>query len=381
MKINTQRVAKCIASFMGIALALILCVTPAFASEDGIYDPADYEVGSPQVDSSTGKITYTYEFGVTPRINSYYDDVYNSSDVTADTIVLRPPIDTKKVSYRTYPLGVYGNPYGQWPADRGVVDVRDFKAYSQFTLSATFDVSLAFIMMQSGVFEMRSFWDVICYDASGQNIGLIRSDTTSLKYTIEDSWSSGTTYTAGGVIQLPEGTAYILPTCMNSIYVPSLVSESRFEIRAHDLKLEFSIDSVLENTLTMQVIKNQLSDISEGIQDTNDKLDDTNDKLDDANNKLDDIISGSPEDMQDAEQSASDLQQEIDSFESIMEDLEQYEKIDQVWSADVLTYFINGKGYLWVKDLISPLLNWSPYSTIMLTILALVNLSLILFGR
>lgn len=365
MKINIQRTAKCIASFMGIALALVLCVTPAFAAEDGIYRPADYEVGKPVTDAH-GVITYHYSFGVTPLVRTYFTDIFDSELYTSEFEII-PPSGVQKTAVRVFPLGVYGNTNSPWPVGRGVVDVRDFKAYSQFDLAATFDVSVTWPSPNNGTLSVRHYWFVQCYDDTGYPTGLIKSQTFDESFNINNSGAGGHSITCGGVIQLPENTAYILPSVYLVLYAPPASGNHRYIVRTTDLYMSFSIDSVLENTQTMQTMKDQLQQM--------------NDKLDDTNEKLDDILNGSPEDNQTAADSSQNVENKVNDYYSIMRELEQYEKIESQWGVEVLANFLNSDAYWKFQDLLSPLLNWPSYSTLMLTILALVNLSIILFGR
>lgn len=365
MKINIKRTMKYITSFMGIVLALMLCVTPAFAAEDGIYVPADYLNGSPIVDAH-GVITYHYNFKTTPLIRSYFTDVFDQDFYSHDA-TLHPPEGTMKTAFRVFPLGVYGNTNQPWPTNRGVIDVRDFKAYSQFELAATFDVLMTFVYPVNGTITLRWYWFVQCYDSSGWPTGLIRSTTYDKNFDITNAGTTGTSVTAGGVLQLPENTSYILPSCYIVLNSPPLSESSYYNVSAYDLNMSFSIDSVLENTLTMQTMKDQLGDISSGIGNLGDKLDD--------------IFNGTPEQNQQAGETVDRFEEHEKDFDSILDQLNDYEHLDISWSGSVLANFVASNAYLYFKDLFSPILNWTPYVNNLLAVLAFVNLSVILFGR
>ena len=363
MKINTQRAGKYIASFLGIALALVLCVIPAFASQDGIYIPADYVSGKPVVDAH-GVITYHYSFNVTPLIRISFTDTLHSQHLAYE-VDITVPEGVQKTTFRVFPLGVYVESNKPWATNRGVIDVRDFKAYSQFDLAATFDVGITWPSPDTGTITYRHYWYVQCYDDAGYPTGVIRS--TTVEENFDPVGAGGKTITCGGTLQLPENTSYILPSAYLVLYGPPASGSHRYIIRTDDLFMSFSIDSVLENTQTMDAIEKQLNAIGG--------------QLDDLQSSIDNIYEGSEDDKQAAEDSASNVGSQVNDYYSIMRELEQYEHIDQEWSATILANFLNSDGYLKVKDLMSPLLNWGPYNTIMLTILALVNLSVILFGR
>lgn len=349
---------------------ILVTIFPAFAADDGIYRPVDYEVGKPIVDSATGIITYSYEFDVTPRLNSYFDDVYNSSDLT-DSVRVYPPVGTKKITIRTYPLGVYGYSNSNWPKDRGVVDVRDFKSYSQFELSATFHVTYGMIMQPAGKTEVRSFWSVYCYDDSGWYTGTIQSTTSVKSFDVQSSNTIGYSYDCGGIIELPEGTSYILPCCISSVYSPGTTAAVSYDISVTDLRLDFSIDSFVENSLAMQAIKEQLLLQYGSLENINDVLGDTFDSLFGSDYEGKDEVE---QNKQNSETTVEDIEDAIGRLEAIESDISGL-------TYDSLTSFLRTRPWNLVKDLVSPIMDWGQSGIIMLLVVSLVNLSVILLGR
>lgn len=366
MKINTQRFVKVITSLMVVFLVVALSVFPAFASEDGIYKPFDYQTGE-VIMGENGFVTHKFAFDVPPLMRYYINNELQDDVPTTDEVNIAPPAGTMSVAVRTYPLGVSASNNKPWPAERGVIDVREFKQYAQFTLTAEFDIEWTFVYPPIGTITLRGIWYVYCYDDSGWYTGTITSTATSENIDITNGGTTGKHYISEGLLTLPEGTAYILPLCLTTCYTPPTNEESYFICRPKSFGLSLSYNYILENSSSMNTIKNLLGDVSSGIGDLNDKFDE--------------MFNGNDEGNQMAQGSANNVGNSSADLKEIMAQLEQYEHIDQDWSRNYLANFLSSSGYLRLQDLISPILNWSQYVTILLTILALTNLSLILFGR
>ena len=349
---------------------MLVTVFPAYAADDGIYSPADYENGKPVSDPQTGLITYHYVFDATPRLR-YYLNGNLKDDVLADEYTAYPPAGSTSVGVRYFPLGVAGASNSPIPSNKGVIDVTDFKQYSKFTLSTSFDIEWTFVRPAEGTLDMRGFWAVYCYDGNGWYTGTVQSATTSQKLDVSPGMTSGLNYQVTGEITLPAGTAYILPMAYTNCYVDSTWQDATFICRPRMFALDFTIDSVLENSLSIQVIKDQLMLQYAAMEDMKDILGDTYDSL----------FGSDYSDKDEVEQNKKDSETTVEDIEQAIDILENYQESIPIGSHDVINSFLQSKPWKSIGQLVSPIMECNQFAVVMLAIVSLMNLSIILIGR
>ena len=364
--------AKCFTSFVVIAVILVCSiVVPAFAAFN-VLRPSDYLSNTL---NKNGVIYSYYRFNARPVIK--YDGSSGSGNVGNENAYYIPNANDTSVSIRYFPLGTLVS--GNAPASGAVIDIRDFKVGSVVDIATTYQLKIYYQAGATAVPPEAAYTNSIVYiyfyDVNGNYISVTNSYAKRVDFEVNSSegtvWALQSTFS----FAVPDNCAYMIPYFRCRFEFPQPVTEIvRVETMDTYFQLNVGVDSVLENSETMKKIEKHLADIG-------DKIDDTNDKLDETNEKLDDIISGSEEQQSAASDAEDQVQSNEQQFDDIMDQLEDYESIDTSTVFGAIHDFLEQDGWKDVRELLSPVLDWTHTATIMLIILSLINLSIILFGR
>lgn len=330
MKINIQKIVKLGTTFCAVlSLVLFSFVTPVRADIVGTsINAMDYVVDTTIVGDTK---TVTFKFiGVNYCVNVWTQP----SGVKSFCLGYTPgrpwsptwPDACTGFSSRTYFFG--SEAFDNKPAPSGVLDVSDIMPgasldlvlgydmsfeYSEYNVSATGDL----IYSQGAFFydSDGSYVETIYFPEYRQDISLSGSEIFRFDFPASLTIPSGISYILPFVsINMTMDSGYYLNSC-NVYFIPS------------SFEMSVDINMIYENSQTMDAIKDQLGDISQGIQDTNDKLDDVNDAITENNEKLDEIITGgetgeaSKESSDALKDAAGELQDAVDKMEEVKENI------------------------------------------------------------
>lgn len=340
-------------------------IIPAQAANNVLY-PKDYILYTKYEDNIE---TISYNFDVSPflsvkeRINGHSYTGFNFVDINGvyseDTYI-----------FRIYPLGQAFTPGA---SNNGtLIDIGDFKsrAIIKLTCDLEFYVHIEAQPFASGnstcYFESTPY--VCFYDKDGNFVNWTLADAERKEIVIEDIGNVEQSLQKFPLdveipLQIPDGAVYMAPCVLSYFYPPAgdaphSIGFLRANCNRFIMRADKSI--LLEQSETLKAVEEQLGDL---------------------NDKADTIINGTQEQQQDGQNAVDKAEEQDREFDEIMEQLEDYEKIDTSSIASVIQDFVYTDGWLYIKDLLSPVLNWNPYIVTMLVVLALVNLSVILFGR
>lgn len=189
-----------------------------------------------------------------------------------------------------YPLGVEGPSYR-------VIDVSDLKSGASFDFSYTYD----FLWQVTGTAgPLSSGFTAYFLD---EDFALLSESCSNAHFTPElsDNRIHGT---HNGTITVPEGAAYLyFDFSFPSVNVADCLI---FQFLIKSLKITCSNSAFEANSKSMEVIKNKIDDVNQGITDMNNKLDDIyngssddQNKADDFNNSIDDVKPGLDQNIDD----------------------------------------------------------------------------------
>lgn len=285
------------------------------------------------------------------------------------TLILDPEV----FLIRVFPLGNSFAPGGSMPDT--VIDVRDFKSRATISLNCQFhiDAQYRYQAMSSGEtsFYLLSDPFVCFYDKNGVFIDQVTVNDIRTDITLEDVGNiedTGASHLIDVPIPLtiPEGAAYLAPCIISYLYPPddhASHSLAKMEISSQKFGLSADKNLLIEQSETLQAVEEQLEDL---------------------NDKTDIIINGTPEIDDKIDFMEDDVTNQKDDMH-IVEDaekeyLDQWEESNNEFKNKILT-FLQGVGWVQLADLLSPFMNWSSWTTVMIMVVAFVNLSVILFGR
>lgn len=371
-KFNYKQIIKVLSSFAVITVVLLASfVLPVHAASWTTVVPANH-IKETSLEGNVRKVTY--DFGIPPlcfyQCTGASGSFYTSTSIPLDHDVYPP------INFGIYPLGKYAEAgYNLSSSGSGqiAIDVSDFKSEAILKLGTKFHITLDLFYFSvpnsytSEPYTLSANWSFMCYNSSGEFLGFFDASSDFKNFVLQDT---DTEYTY--VIEF-EPYCYMSVPSDDVKYVIPLISvdllrgtyTGNIDLRNltfsfDNFTLSVSTDMLLKESLTLQAIEDELADL---------------------NDKADTIINGTQEQQQDG-QNAVDKSDELDrEFDEIMDQLEDYEKIDTSSVSSVIQDFVYTDGWLYIKDLLSPVLNWNPYIVTILVVLALVNLSVILFGR
>lgn len=352
-------------------MVLVASLTiPASAVSWTVLSPVDY-ISDTYYEGNIRNVVF--DFDRTPYIQCYYNGRSLSSYGSirwVDTDGVGPA-----ARLSVFPLGAYsagGPPLSNSSSGAIAIDITDCRPNAALTLSSKFAVQLdlnydAYDQYIDETFVVSGYWSFQTYSESGSYLGTVSSSQFSEFIRLQDVDENYTFHLPLDlnliVSELPTTRVYLVPILSVNL---ALVEDAAnivvnyAEFLCYDFTISTQTDMLLEESLTLRAIDGKLGDL---------------------NDKADTIINGTQE-QQEAGQNALDKAEEQErEFDEIMDQLEEYEKIDSGSVSAVIQEFVYSNGWLYVKDLLSPLLDWGPTATIMLIVLALVNISVILFGR
>lgn len=342
------------------------CVFPAFAEVRDIFYPKDY-IYSYDFDGINASVVYFFD--TTPLLSVLDRGSGNSLSNLGSVSVSN--LSSPSYVFRAFPLGLFNNPTQDDPS--GVVDVTDFKSKAVFDLSGvlTFDVQYAYY--GTAAYESLAYFNtytyVSFYDELGGFISSKQSDVHrhDLEFSIPENGDEKIGFAipldVKFSLDIPDNAVYMMP-CILSYFYPPTDEMGHFitDVTAstNDFIIQAEKNVVIENSETMNAIK---------------------DKLGDLNNKVDTIVNGTPEQNQIAQENSELLEEYQTEMDDIFHRLDQFDHVDTASAMGAIQNFIDEDGWKDVRELISPILDWEHTVTIMLIVLSLINLSIILFGR
>lgn len=320
----------------------------------------------------------TYDFGTSAyiqyRLQGESGNFYDTKVIQIDHSVTFPAY------FYIYPFGKYctgGPPLSNVGSGGIAIDVTDFRSdavldiYTNFTINLDLGYDSATdAQYDNEYYNVSVEWTFHRYNASGSYLGTIDSGSTFVNLYLQDSpeyYVYDCSVGAYCPLSHPSDTvAYIVPTA--SVTLTCTGENDNIDVRSlsfafDDFTLSTRTDMLLKESKTLEAIEEQLGGL---------------------NDKTDVIINGTPEINDKIENMEDDVTNQKDDMH-IVEDaekeyLDQWEESNNEFKNKILT-FLQGAGWVQLADLLSPFMNWSSLTTIMVMVVAFVNLSVILFGR
>lgn len=315
----------------------------------------------------------TYDFGRVPLI------AINEGTTWKGTAQLIPTYGaTQNQLFYVYPLGfkVTSGPSLSYNSSNVAIDISDFKPTAALTASSSlfleFDVNYSsYSQYLDEGYSLTVKWSFNGYNASGGYIGAVEQTSYSEIGTLQDVM--GEQYRVEIPINMTispmsfsETARYVIPVC--TVQYTTYEDEPDINIdywrlSCEDFTITTRTDMLLQNSLSLQAIENQLGDL---------------------NDKADTIINGSDEMNQDAQHSsglAQDQQEEANRVEDLEKEyLDDFDASSEILN-DKVTDFVDGTGFNQLTALVAPIMNWEHSGLIMLLVIAFINMSVIMFGR
>ena len=288
-----------------------------------------------------------------------------------------------------YPLGKKyeeGSKLTSSASGQIAIDVHDFKPSAAVTVNANLYLHLDYIYdtalnaSASDYLGLTWYIKFFEYDANGNCVNVI-IETVQGVYGLDPQTTQATLAVplqkTIEITSMHEDTRYVVPFFRVGMSLPQNVPDielRRVDFSAKAFFIQTQTDMIMKDSLTLEAIEKHLEDL-------NDKTDVTNEKLDDLNDKADTIINGEQYQQSNAQDGAEQVGQNQQDMDDILAQLDDYEKLDTTTAMDAIKNFLEEDGWRDVRELISPVIDWTYTITIMLIILSLINLSIILFGR
>lgn len=409
MKINIQKIVKLGTTFCAVCSLVLFCFCPrAYALDleliepERIY-PADYIVDT-VVDGDSKTVTYRFD-DTAVRVNLWgspsgakISSLYlgTGSSFNPNLAFTSISSDTGFMS-RVYVFG--SEAFDGQDAPVGVLDISDIMPGA--SLDLTLDYDLTFEYWQGAVTQAQVVMTagVFCYDAGGSYLKTVYFSEVRETINFETTPSSSqiVTYDPECMLTLDSGVSLILPfTSYNfTILDGKPLSACNVAFTPDPFDITCDINMVYENSQTMDAIKDQLGDISQGIQDTNDKLDDVsqgiqdmNDRLDDVNDqmadtndKLDTIIDGTPEQQATAAEKSDEAANMRDQVQDMISQKDSVVKPD---AADIdmdISDVVDDDSVSMLTSSIAPIYDMPVVTNYFAVFGSVLVISFILFGK
>lgn len=257
------------------AVVLSLLPSPVSAAEINAIDAADY-VSNVVVDGDNKAVYYTFD-GFTP-LHYIYSQPSGEGIVFDKTMsYYQAPDGATSMSGVFYWLGVSPSGGGVAPSE-GLIDVSDISPGAIISIGTQYSIRFSTLLYNGGPYRIITNTSVYCFDSDGNFIDQIHGDATGIP--VAESFNLNINKVDS--FELPYGTHYIIPKGTWS------VTADDNNVRA--LVLEFSIGS-----FQMNCGVNMILDQSQTMEEVKDKLEDMNELQQETNDKLDEIISDAPE--------------------------------------------------------------------------------------
>lgn len=358
-----------------IATILLASVTvPAYAVSWTVLNPADYIASSTRDDNDI--VYVTYDFNTSPLISYRVSGVQGgyATGISYDSVSIDIGSDYEfPVYFDMYPLGVAmpsGSPLSR-VADAIAIEARDFRPNAALTVDSNISLSVKYNFDLTEEYSGVDYTQVVVivkffqYDGSGNYIGVISNKSNEvcpIPPTDEGIYRVPVSQTLS-LSDVEDNLRYIVPHVYVQVTMPEdlpYVSVSEVSLSSSDFTISTRTDMLLQDSLTMQAIENQLEDL---------------------NDKADTIINGTDEQNQEAQDKQEQILDKSEQMDEYLEELDKVEKIDTSSAIETITNFLAGDGWYSVVDLLEPLLNWSHTATIMLIVVSFCTLSILFFGR
>lgn len=319
----------------------------------------------------------TYSFGTDPL--GFYN--YSGQTGTFISSVSLPivPEYQPPITYGIYPLGKYCE--GGYSLNSGssggiAIDVTDFKKDAILDISSRFYVDL---LLGHGStagsnadehYTIGVVWSFFTYASNGDFLGYHDTSSASYAFTIQDEGGFNIyAYDINQICPLSafhDDVTYIVPiinVTLTRIDDPEGVDVRSVYFTFEDFTLSVGTDMLLEQSLTLEAIESELGEL-------NDKTDTIIDGTDGMNEQIDDM-SGVVQDQDEQLELVEDVEKEY---------LDAWSETNETYN-NVILNFLKGKGWVQLGLLLKPILTWEHSVTIMVLVVAFVNLSVIFFGR
>ena len=384
MKSTYCRLIKILSCSLVIAAVLLCSVCmPALAASWTTLVPADH-ISNVYYEGNIRNVVY--DFGKTPIV--YYSTTGTTSQSGSFYSSLALPIDGQvgfPISYGIYPLGVYSEP--TYPlthhASGGIaIDVSDFKSEAVLSLSTNFHVNVDFGYRSEPInadepYSIVVSWSFMQYSGAGDYLGFLDGRSTTYRVNlqnVDDYFAFEYDVYNSSSFKLPSSdVAYIIPlisvnvSCAedaDTIHVVAL----RFEFE--DFTITTDTDMLLKESLTLEAIEGELGEL---------------------NDKADTIISGTDEMVDQSNAALNESQDLEDQLDDAIAKLKDIEDISDQFTADNYKNFsavvedvrswLGTRSWTDFISLVQPIMEFPPLIMILTMLVALINFSVLFFGR
>lgn len=381
MKKTTQRTVKILSSFAVIAMVLIATVAmPVLAADaNGNYKLSEFPC---EISSNDQIVTFRYTpENVVPLLRIVDANGDFVTTISSDVATFKPRelsnACTSKVTIEYHPMGSLV----VQSSKTGLIDISDFKSYSAFQITSTFGIKA---YHNGGLAPMtyRAYWSLFYYDANRNYISSVKAPVQ--EYSV-DSTSAEFRFYAQANSSIPENAKYLGTRCSIAVVPSSIFTDSTFiQISTYEpLNFSVDVDSVIANTVTMNLIESNTTAIKNGIDDLNETMldikeqneilingkDEWHDKTQDTSDK----VSGKDKESQDVMDS---IDEGTDLNKILPGDAKQPDELNEY-----LTNWKQTSGWQQWKYLLSPIMNNQYVIQLLWVLIAFINISVLLIGR
>lgn len=384
MKSTYCRLIKILSCSLAIVAVLLCSVCmPALAASWTTLVPADH-ISNVYYEGNIRNVVY--DFGKTPYV------IYSTTGTTSQSgsfySSLALPIDGQvgfPINYGVYPLGVYSEsnyPLTHHSSGGIAIDVSDFKSEAVLSLSTNFHVHVDLGYRSEPItadepYSIFVSWSFMQYSSAGDYLGFLDGRSTTYRANLQDVdgyLSFGYDVYNASSFKLPSSdAAYIIPlvnvnvSCVedaDTIHVVAI----RFEFE--DFTITADTDMLLKESLTLEAIEGELGEL---------------------NDKADTIISGTDE-MVDQSNAAlnesQDLEERLDDAIAQLKDIEDisdqftadnYKNFSEV--VDDVRAWLGTRSWTDFISLVQPIMEFPPLIMVLTMLVALINFSVLFFGR
>lgn len=379
MKINYRRIIKVLSSCFAICMVLFATLAmPAMAAAQD-YALSDFPLTTVNKD---GIITFKYSADdIEPYVAISNEDgqTYTSGLgrywwIDTDWLDVGD-VDEDKVTFAVSFLGSTASK----ATKVGLLDVSDIKQYSTLEYTYYVDVDTGIAEANEWV-KFRCFLAVYYFDANKNYISTYTTPTSEYKV---DAAGEQNHILNKALLTLPENAKYIAPKLTIAISSANFNADTELYIDVKGSDLSFSVDSVVENSLTMLKIKEKLADMS-NILGSIDKT------ILENQGKLDEIITGNDEMANQAQTNADDLNEAQKDLMDSVNDFDAATDLDTLLpnrsgAAFDISGMITREGMTDAWDALlsrfRPILSHGYFPEILLMVVACINISVLLIGR
>lgn len=377
MKTTYRRLIKILSCSLAIVAVLLCSVCmPVMAASWTTLIPAEH-IANTHYEGNYRCVTY--EFGTVPLVQAN-NQGYHSNSVTVD-------ITSSSCSFRAFPLGALwtgGPPLSNSASGSIAIDASDFRPNAALSVSSQANFELDIDYLTTGeylteTFSVETRWLFVGYRADGTYCSSIETETIIHPLELQNVPGS-----PNYVLELPftmnlafsgfsEDVKYLVPLC----YVVYRIGTDNAYISVNTLKFtfdDFSVttrtDMLLQESLTMQAIDDQLGEL-------NDKADTIINGSDHMQDAADDLL----EDQQDLDEQLDNALAELEDLEDISDQLFEDQYTDFYGVLNHIEGFLIKAPWIDMTNLIGPIMEFSPIVTVLTMLVAFINISILFFGR